>query len=80
LIEEILNYKTAVFNISITISYAFSPVINKRVLRHWHRLPREVVDAPSLKAVKARLDGTLGSLIWGGAAPPTAGALDIDDL
>ncbi|KFO79629.1 hypothetical protein N303_03523, partial [Cuculus canorus] len=34
-----------------------------RVVRHWYRLPREVVDAPSLEAFKARLDGALGSLI-----------------
>ncbi|KFO74486.1 hypothetical protein N303_02878, partial [Cuculus canorus] len=34
-----------------------------RVVRHWNRLPREVVDAPSLEAFKARLDGALGSLI-----------------
>ncbi|KFZ50437.1 hypothetical protein N321_13129, partial [Antrostomus carolinensis] len=33
------------------------------VVRHWPRLPREVVDAPSLEAFKARLDGALGSLI-----------------
>ncbi|KFO69285.1 hypothetical protein N303_06630, partial [Cuculus canorus] len=33
------------------------------VVRHWHRLPREAVGAPSLKAFKARLDGALGSLI-----------------
>ena len=33
------------------------------VVRHWHRLPRETVDAPSLEVFKARLDGTLGSLI-----------------
>jgi len=25
-------------------------------MRHWHRLPGEVVDAPLLKTVKARLD------------------------
>jgi len=31
---------------------------------HWNRLPKEVVDAPSLKAFKARLDVALGSLIW----------------
>ena len=33
------------------------------VVRHWKRLPREVVDAPSLEVFKARLDGALSSLI-----------------
>ena len=28
-----------------------------RALRHWHRLPREVVDAPSLETAKVRLEG-----------------------
>ena len=28
-----------------------------RVVRHWNRLPGEAVDAPSLEALKARLDG-----------------------
>ena len=35
----------------------------QRVLRPWHRLPREAVDTPSLEAFKARLDGALSSLI-----------------
>ena len=35
----------------------------QRVVRHWNRLPREVVDAPSLEAFKARLDEALGNLI-----------------
>ncbi|KFZ62430.1 hypothetical protein N321_04315, partial [Antrostomus carolinensis] len=35
----------------------------RKVVSHWDRLPREVVDAPSLEAFKARLDGALGSLI-----------------
>ncbi|KFZ47137.1 hypothetical protein N321_01375, partial [Antrostomus carolinensis] len=35
----------------------------QRVVRHWNKLPREVVDAPSLEAFKARLDGALGSVI-----------------
>ncbi|KFQ40211.1 hypothetical protein N332_07050, partial [Mesitornis unicolor] len=34
-----------------------------RVVRHWHRLPREVVDAPSLEVFKARLDRALSSLV-----------------
>ncbi|KFQ89834.1 hypothetical protein N337_12676, partial [Phoenicopterus ruber ruber] len=33
-----------------------------RVVRHWKRLPREVVDAPSLEVFKARLDGALSNL------------------
>ncbi|KFP23116.1 hypothetical protein Z169_02306, partial [Egretta garzetta] len=34
-----------------------------RVVKHWHRLPREAVEAPSLEAFKARLDGALSNLI-----------------
>jgi len=35
-----------------------------RVGRCWNRLPREVVEAPSLEGVKARWDGALGGLVW----------------
>ncbi|KFV50410.1 hypothetical protein N328_02686, partial [Gavia stellata] len=34
-----------------------------RVVRHWNRLPREAVDAPTLELFKARLDGALSSLV-----------------
>ena len=34
-----------------------------RVVRHWNRLPREVMDAPSLEVFKARLDGALSNLV-----------------
>ncbi|KFP18259.1 hypothetical protein Z169_07321, partial [Egretta garzetta] len=34
-----------------------------RVVKHWNRLPREVVEAPSLEAFKARLDRALSNLI-----------------
>jgi len=34
-----------------------------RVVRHWNRLPREVVDALFLEVFKARLEGALGNLI-----------------
>ena len=36
---------------------------NMRVVRHWNRLPREAVTAPSLVVFKARLDGALGNLV-----------------
>jgi len=35
----------------------------QRVVMHWNRLPKEAVDAPSLEALKARLDVALGSLV-----------------
>ncbi|KFZ48942.1 hypothetical protein N338_11470, partial [Podiceps cristatus] len=35
----------------------------KRVVKHWNRLPREVVGAPSLDTFKARLDVAMGNLI-----------------
>ncbi|KFV46918.1 hypothetical protein N341_12213, partial [Tyto alba] len=34
-----------------------------QVVRHWNRLPREVVDAPSLEALKAKMDEALSNLI-----------------
>jgi len=34
----------------------------QRVVTHWNMLPKEVVDAQSLEAFKARLDVALGSL------------------
>jgi len=34
-----------------------------RVVKHWHRFPREVVDAPSLETFNVRLDGALSNLI-----------------
>jgi len=47
-----------------------------RVVRHWHRLPIEAVDAPSLETFKARLDGALSSLIELKISLLTAGGLD----
>ncbi|KFW61730.1 hypothetical protein AS28_00336, partial [Pygoscelis adeliae] len=39
----------------------------ERVVKHWNRLPREVVeevvDAPSLETFQVRLDGALSNLI-----------------
>ena len=38
----------------------------ERMMWHWNRLTREVVDAASPEVFKARLDGALGSIKWGG--------------
>ena len=35
----------------------------ERVVRYWNRVPREVVDVPSLEMFKARLGGALSSLV-----------------
>jgi len=34
-----------------------------KVVKHWNRLPREAVDAPSLVVFKARLDAALSNLV-----------------
>jgi len=51
-----------------------------RVVRHWHRFPREAVDAPSLAMFKARLDGALSNLVWWKMSLLMAGGLEPDDL
>ena len=51
----------------------------QRVVTHWNRLHKEVVDAPSLEAFKARLDVTLGSLVRWLATLHIAGGLKLGD-
>jgi len=34
-----------------------------KVVKQWHRLPRELVDAPSLETFKVKLDGALSNLV-----------------
>jgi len=51
----------------------------QRVVTHWNRFPKEVVDAPSLEAFKARLDVALGSLVCWLATLCIAGGLKLND-
>ena len=48
------------------------------MMTHWNRLLKEVVDAPSLKAFKARLEVALGSLVWWLVTLHLAGGLKLD--
>jgi len=41
------------------IQISYKKFFNVRVVRPWHRLPREAVAAPSLEVVKTRLDRAL---------------------
>ena len=54
-------------------------LFTQRVVTHWNRLPRAVVDAPSLEAFKVRLDVALGSLVWWLATLHIAGGLKLTD-
>ena len=47
-----------------------------RVVRPWHRLPREAVAVPSLEGFKARLDAALSNLIEWKVSLPMAGGWD----
>ena len=51
----------------------------QKVVTCWNRLPKEVVDAPSLEAFKARLDVALGSLVWWLVTLHIVGGLKLDD-
>lgn len=47
-----------------------------RMVEHRNGLPREVVDALSMKTIKARLGGALSNLIQLKMSLPTAGVQD----
>ena len=53
--------------------------VTQRVVTHWNRLPKVVVDAPSLEALKARLDAALDSLVWWLVTLHIAGGLKLDN-
>jgi len=52
-------------------------LFSMRVVRPWHRLPREAVAAPSLAVFKARLNGALSNLVWWKVSLPMAGGLEL---
>jgi len=47
-----------------------------RIVKHWNRLPKEVVEAPSLETFQVRLDRALSSLIQWKTSLLMAGGLD----
>jgi len=50
------------------------------VVRHWNRLRREVVDAPSLEVFKASLDRALSNLVWWKVSLPMTDGLELAGL
>jgi len=44
------------------VGYKEEVFLQLRVVRHWNRLLRDVMDAPSLEIFKVRLAGALSSL------------------
>jgi len=47
-----------------------------KMMRHWNRLPKEVVDAPSLKVFKNMLDKPFSNLTYWKVSLPMAGGLE----
>ena len=54
------GFKLKEGRVRLDIRKKFFPM---RVVRQWNRLPRDVVDAPSLEVFKVRLGGALSKLI-----------------
>jgi len=48
-----------------------------RVMKHWNRMPREAVEAPSLETFNTRLEGALSNLAWWKVPLSLAGGLGL---
>ena len=55
-----MNKRDYLFRFRLDVRGKF---FTERVVRCWHRLPRESVDALSLEVFKAKLEGALGNLV-----------------
>jgi len=51
-----------------------------RVVKHWHRLPRAVGDAPSLETLKVSSDGAVSNLLQVKMSLLITGGVELDDL
>jgi len=76
----ILSEHKFLFYLKVKGSCPGISIFPMRVVKHWPRLPREAVAAPSLAGLKARLDGVLSNLVWWKTSLLMAGGLEPDDL
>ncbi|KAK4818131.1 hypothetical protein QYF61_006730, partial [Mycteria americana] len=74
---EHLSYEERLRELGLDIRKKFFTV---RVVRHWNRLPREAVDAPSLEVFKARSDGALSNLAYGSVWTYRLKTIDISSM
>jgi len=58
--DETLSQRGVRVHLVLDIRKKFFTV---RVVKHWNRLSSKVVDAPSMEALKARLNGAVNNLV-----------------